>query len=48
MAKREITGDHSFESHDQGISSLEEKIKGGGKETGLFGMWVFSKNCRSV
>jgi hypothetical protein len=30
------------------ISPLEEEIKGGGKDTGLFGMWVFFKSCRSV
>ena len=38
----------TVESLDQDISPLEEIIKGGGKDTGLFGMWVFFKRCRSV
>jgi hypothetical protein len=48
MAMKEITGDHSVESYDQDILPLEEQIKAGGKDTGLFGMWVFFKRCRSV
>jgi hypothetical protein len=33
----------TIECYDQDISPLEEEIKGEGKETGLFGMWVFFK-----
>jgi hypothetical protein len=51
----EIVGGHeskllviTIECYDEDISPLEVKIKGGGKDMGLFGMWVFFKRCRSV